>query len=798
MRPSQIGRYPITGTLGQGGSGVVYASVHPELGWPLAIKVLLADPTGDRTRVLRLQREGQALAQLEHPNVVKIVDAGEQNGVPWVAMRRIEGQTLEERLRFGPLPPDEVVQVAHQLCSALQACHKLGLIHRDLKPENLIQTPAGQTILTDFGLAKDTEVEASVLLSKTGGLMGTPGYWAPEQAIGDGAQATPATDIYGLGATLYALLTGRPPVVGATLSEILVATREVTPDPPSALAGEVPAWLDRVVLRCLAKAPEARFGSVAELKQALLGEGSLRRPRKTRWIALLALGLVGAATLGRVYFLRDAPTTQAPELSAKEALKLGRAALKSEAYAEAKRLFLLAAKGGETKAMLNLGRIYANGYGLASDERQAVEWVRRAADAGDAAGMRILGDAYLEGAGVQENGREAVSWWEKAVKAGDRKALNSLGNAHSLGEGVERDRAKAAVFYEQGVEAGDVLAMGNLGVFYFLGRGIAKDTSRAAALFREGAEAGDPFCMGYLASLYESGDGIAKDAPESVKWSQRGARAGDAHSMGILGNHYYKGSGGLEGDPAEATRWYLKGAKAGGQIAMFNLGWSYEFGGEVELNLGLALKWYRLALKAGNARAMGRLADAYLHGELGCKRDPERAVDLYRRGAELSDPRSLLGLGFAHQEGYGPFEPNRVEAGKWYRKAAAKGVPAAMTNLGGLYSRGVGGVKQDFVEACFWFRKGAQAGDPLGMTNLGLHYANGKGVERDFVKANEWLEKGALGGNAQAMRFLGVLYKHGWGVTLDRAKAASWFRRALQAGYEAAQADLDQLATEDR
>jgi serine/threonine protein kinase len=314
--PEAIGPYRVQGVLGQGGMGAVFAGVDPRTGAQVAIKTLRVEG-GARERE-RLGREYEALRALDHPGVVRVLGAGEQAGMPWFAMERIEGSDLESRLRAGPLPIPEVNELVVQLSAALEAVHQRGLLHRDLKPENVLCGQTGRFVLTDFGLTKDLEVTAEVKLSKTGQVQGTPRYWAPEQARGEGGHATRETDIYGLGAVIYAALTGRPPVDGATWLEVAVATQESRPPAPESLRPETPPALSKALLRALSKAPEERFPSAAAFAEAALGSaGSASGPGASPLV--LALGLVGLAALvglGAFFATRQASPPPAESLPA--------------------------------------------------------------------------------------------------------------------------------------------------------------------------------------------------------------------------------------------------------------------------------------------------------------------------------------------------------------------------------------------------------------------------------------------------------------------------------------------------
>jgi tetratricopeptide (TPR) repeat protein len=286
-----FGPYTLGEPLGRGGMGMVFRAVDGRSGGEVALKVLT---TTDEQARKRLVREAKALERLAHPNVVKILDAGEERGRPWIAVELVPGGSLEARLeRLGPLPPAAAAQAALGVARALAHAHAQGVLHRDVKPGNVLLAANGEVKLGDFGLAGFHADLGLSRLTRSGALAGSPGWWAPEQATGDQERIGPATDVYGLGATLYAALTGRPPIEAASVQELFVATVEVEPAPPG-----VDATLDAVALRCLAKDPGDRYpaaGDVAaELERWL--EGGARATPVRRGKALLAR-LGGAALL---------------------------------------------------------------------------------------------------------------------------------------------------------------------------------------------------------------------------------------------------------------------------------------------------------------------------------------------------------------------------------------------------------------------------------------------------------------------------------------------------------------------
>ena len=301
----RIGRFEVLGLLGRGAAGAVYRVRVPETGAEAALK-LLSDPS-ERQRV-RFEREARALAKLEHPHVVRLLEAGLQGPRPFVVLELHDGGSLADELQRGAtLGPLAAAQLGVQLASALAAAHALGVLHRDLKPANVLLGRGGRVLLSDFGLAKDlSRVEITQQLTQTGQLQGSPGFWAPEQAAGARAQIGPVTDVYGLGATLYAALAGSPPIEAPTLVEALAAVARQRPQALDSRRAEVPSELSAIVMRCLEKEPAARWQSAEELLDALdaflraARRGELASPARGRRARQLGLAgaLLGAALGG--------------------------------------------------------------------------------------------------------------------------------------------------------------------------------------------------------------------------------------------------------------------------------------------------------------------------------------------------------------------------------------------------------------------------------------------------------------------------------------------------------------------
>jgi serine/threonine protein kinase len=285
---SQFAGYEILKELGRGGMGVVYLARQRSANRLVALKVLRMDrlahlgPWQRQEWLMRFRTEGQAAARIDDERVVAVYEVGAQDDCPFYSMRYVEGRSLAETVNAGPLPNRPAASLMEQVARAVQAIHDQGVLHRDLKPHNILVDARGRPHVTDFGLAK--WLDAADSLTHTGDLLGSPHYMSPEQAQ-DSAKVSKATDVYGLGATLYALLTGRPPFQGTTVAETLHQVRCREPVPPRRVNPAVDRDLNTITLKYLEKEPERRFGSASELADELKRylEG---RPIRTRPLSL--------------------------------------------------------------------------------------------------------------------------------------------------------------------------------------------------------------------------------------------------------------------------------------------------------------------------------------------------------------------------------------------------------------------------------------------------------------------------------------------------------------------------------
>jgi serine/threonine protein kinase len=307
--------------------GIVYKARHQALGRLVALKTIRPGAQVSGGAVARFRAEARAVARLHHRNIVQVFDFGEQDNTLYLALEYVEGQSLAHHLGGKPLPPRQAAEVMEALARAMHHAHEQGVIHRDLKPGNILlargglppplpgEPPPRVTELvpkiTDFGLAKRLDSDEN--LTRTGDVLGTPAYMAPEQALGLASEAGPEADVYALGAILYECLTGRPPFRGATFLHTLEQVRTQDPTPPGRLQPSVPAALEAICARCLRKDPAARYGSALDLAEALrrflagASDEGAKEAEAGGWGGVVwwvvGLGLVAGAAVGW-YLLR--------------------------------------------------------------------------------------------------------------------------------------------------------------------------------------------------------------------------------------------------------------------------------------------------------------------------------------------------------------------------------------------------------------------------------------------------------------------------------------------------------------
>jgi eukaryotic-like serine/threonine-protein kinase len=278
-----FGKYELLEEVGRGGMGVVHRALDLGTGKIVAVKRLLRGRTSspEDAQTERFLAEARIVARLTHPVIIDVDDSGSIDGQLYLVMRFVKGTTLARKLVDGPLTAREAARLLIPICEGIAHAHQQGVLHRDLKPSNILIDEQGRPFVCDFGLAKRIDLPDDSGLTPTGAVLGTPSYMAPEQAASRWGEISKATDVYGLGAILYQMLTGRPPFQGASPLDTILLVLEQDPVPPRVLNPRVAPELEMVALKCLQKDPSLRYGSANDLARDLssyLKGDSLARP----------------------------------------------------------------------------------------------------------------------------------------------------------------------------------------------------------------------------------------------------------------------------------------------------------------------------------------------------------------------------------------------------------------------------------------------------------------------------------------------------------------------------------------
>jgi len=589
----RIGRYVIRGELGRGAMGIVYDAVDPLIGRSVALKVILlerlTDPREAEFLRDRLFREARSAGKLFHPCIVVVLDVGQEGDTAFIAMEKVEGQTLQHMLAAGYRPStDQTLGILHQTAAALDYAHLNGVVHRDIKPAN-IMVQAGMLVkVADFGIAKIMSAQNA---TQSGIVMGTPTYMSPEQI--EGLPVDGRSDQFALSVLAYELLTGERPFQGDSLAalahRIVYAERPLATDANPAL----PPSINAVLGRGFARSAADRYGSCGELVRAI--ETALDNPPP-------------AAPIHEPVAVA-APVTPAPAPSppteATPAKKTGAG------------IWIFAI------AMIALIAI-AVAYVI---YRPQVE----APSPKPAAASIVVQRFVAEPSSIQSGSASRLSW---AVAGAEQITIDhGIGNVAATGSMAVTPSESTTYILTASGKGPEVRAPATIAV-------TAAETK--AAETKAAPETVPPAAR--ARQLYDAAHEKrrAGQVPEAVALLRQAAELGESQAMVELAESYRDGEGTAK-NSAEAVRWFQKAAQAGNTSAMVELGGMYILGDGIPVSNELAFQWFQKAADRGNAAGMNDLASMYEQG-LGVRPDLEKARALYRKSANLGNAEALRAL----------------------------------------------------------------------------------------------------------------------------------------------------------
>ena len=588
--------YQLQDRIGAGGFAEVFRARDLRLKRDLAVKVLRPDLGLSPELVQRFRREAETIATLRNAHIVPVYDIGEAEGLAFLIMPLISGESLRAALdRDGAMPPAEVRRILREAALGLAAAHDAGVIHRDIKPENImLEGRDKRVLLMDFGIAKAvgaaTDGDPGTTLTTTGIIIGTPQYMSPEQAAGD-KSIDARSDQYSLAVVGYRMLAGELPFGGDSTRAVLYQQLVATPPPIQTKVADLPGGLANAITRAMLKEPAERFADMLEFAAMVDSEvpvigaeptaemptvrprpaGRRRRPLVVAGAVAGAVILIGAWLAARPGSPPAAPTvvtttpppvpttTTADSLAAATARTLAAQADTQPAPAETP----AAPKPAPPKSVAKTSttpkpKIAAPGTKAAAPTcaRSAAlaSWSAAAtaclaeANAGSAVAQRILGTMYDKGEGVAANPAEALSWYRRAAASNDAEAEFLLSQMFDVGRGTPQNQAEGVVHLRLAASGGWLRAQQLLAYRLENGTGVRKSEQEAAAWYRRAAERGDAISQQKLGDILAKGRGVDKNEAEALDWYRKAALQGSGPAAWQAAQAYFKGHGTARND----------------------------------------------------------------------------------------------------------------------------------------------------------------------------------------------------------------------------------------------------------
>jgi TPR repeat protein/tRNA A-37 threonylcarbamoyl transferase component Bud32 len=702
------GKYRLERVLGIGGMAAVYKATHRNQA-EFALKMLHPELSLREDVRTRFLREGYAANSVKHPGAVLVVDDDvTDEGVAFLVMELLHGCPVETLCAggVGRLPVQATLSIGEQLLDVLAAAHDKGIVHRDVKPENLFVTTDGTLKVLDFGIARVREATAGGSRgTKTGALLGTPAYMAPEQAYGRANEIDGQTDIWAVGATLFTLLAGESVHAGETAAELLIHAATIRARSLTDVAPEVPPDLAQIIDGALAFEKGSRWASAAVMRDALR-ELSLRlygeAPNRAHVAGLVQVGLpanlevVSAPT--RIAPSGQIGSSMGPPAAARASGSGARASQDQKGITPApderpKR------RGARIALIAGAGVVVIAGTGYALSHLAALRRTFRSVDVEVPVRRNPAPPASAKDAACDADGRGDCAG---RCARGDLKACSTLAGLYAAGVGVPQDDARAIALYQKACEGGEASACAGLGFMLKIGVGAARDDARAVTLFQKACTGGSPVGCGGLGQMTEGGlGGLAKDDVQALTLYTQGCDGKDPASCANLGHMYMRGRG-VSRDEAKALPLIKQGCDAGTPFWCANLGILLARGKGVPNDDAQAFALFDRSCSGGAVLGCTELALAYQAGR-GVAKDPARAVSLF---------------------------DTACKGGAW----------SACVGLADAYAKG-NGVAKDLAQSIAILAKSCDANALASCAALGKHYADGVGVPKNPARAVELFEQ---------------------------------------------------------
>jgi len=601
--------YELQELIGRGGFAEVFKVRDQWLKRDLALKAIRPDLVVSETLMARFRREAEAVANLRHPHIVPIYDIGEADGIMYILMPLIKGESLKSLLiRDGRRPIQEARRILLEAAGALASAHEAGIVHRDIKPENImLEGKSRRVLVMDFGIAKVMDAAGDGSLTSTGTIVGTPHYMSPEQASGD-PHLDHRTDMYSLAVVGYHMLTGSVPFEGESTRAILFKQMMESPRSMRELVPEVPEGLMAAVSKGMAKEPADRYPDI-EAFSAALEAAEITKPapvavaapvarKPQRWPLLLAGAGLLATVVVAVALLQKGSAAEAPggtDTTGVSTLATapvtpvvpvpGAAAAESTvvtlppapapapsppALTAAERRRQASSAAGTTgrnvappPAPPPTTRVTATCQATASgdDRDTAFRLCTDEAQKGNVVSQRLLAGLY-DKSQVPGHDTEAVTWYRRAADAGDLPSMLRLGQLLHAGKGVPPNALDATTWIKKAAEADYMPAWSALAERYETGLGVRRSDKEAFFWWRRLAERDDVAAQAKVGDMYNRGKGIDKDEAAAVTWFRRAADRGNRDGQYGLGMALLRGRGIARADTL-AYAWLKKAADQG-------------------------------------------------------------------------------------------------------------------------------------------------------------------------------------------------------------------------------------------